>query len=1188
MSIRHSSSHSAVIFNSLQENFLLKDKRFSKFNDSNIPGKNLSNIPIAFLSKGVYNGYFNSLKNNSIYNNLNDKMQQEDILREKLDSNYNKNFSKKKLNINFSNNILKKNNEYESNIKKNTTTNFYSNFINNSNLKDTSNNLQKIHRNSSSLEKNLSTNNLHNTKSNFYNEKSNQFFHARSNSHFFNSSKLCDNTSVKIANGALKIKNKNILGNTFTNLSIFKNSKKNEIENLKLNAKKNYNNSDLISSEPINLTNSGIDIENINLNNNKENSLVDLNSTLLIDNNVLNGNKTLKDLNCMQTYVIHPNLILKIKKKRRKSDETSNDINNYSNSEKSIGKKNEQIFSNELLNKSKEEVIINIEAIRAENESNQDDREANKNYQAEKVDEINEDKESKNNNNNNNKLLNNNKLIKNHRLLNNFKTTAYKLMSSEDESNKQHLSVDDSIEPLNANNNNVNNNKNKSKNEKNLIINKKKLDIHISNNMIYNNDITMNSSQENLYKEKDKSTNNKEKNNSCITSNSGKKTSNLSKEVSKIENVIFYNSINNSKTNINSNNMNNANSTYYSSTKYDKDSDYFSKEIFNSNPKTYTYYENTPMKKINLNLKYKNSNLRDAFTDTKFMDLNSSINDIPIENKNGNFTILDSKTNSMLKISTILRKDILIQDLLNRKYNKTNSFNILSNNNRKILDQNNNKYEKPFQNNIKKGVNNVLNEVYLNIPFQNKQKDSIYNPSELNRSLSNFRDIDKSSNITQLKDFDNFANSEKIKINKSSISIEKLDNEEKGLDNVNKNDNSSNSDKIQKNTLNFVYTKTKNNIINTFNNNGNMIKNNYYNNLGSSTNTKYNAHLHNKDYQISIIEEKETSKFVDNDSDHFDNEKEGENLDNTVSNKRNFSRGKSISIEFNEIRSNPFNNVNTNMIELNNNCKSKFKNRNNINLNSNLIICNNTKLEENADFTRTQRKKKVITELNFNHTEGKEEPDNLSKESLKQEKEIIRDNTKIIELLKKDTNIRKNDISIKLKDSNNIIIDSRKDISNIFKNSGNFILNNNTNLTSKNINKSINNDMNIAIKSQNQINTFEKNINELNFRKDNQCKSNLPIDIGKTSEVESTNTLSSGSSTNKSANQIIKQKINNLNIPFKKEEIYDTLSKANNCDDNFLNNFNNDFIKKSLAKNKSNGSSDNLPNIKKTVFCYMK
>ena len=131
------------------------------------------------------------------------------------------------------------------------------------------------------------------------------------------------------------------------------------------------------------------------------------------------------------------------------------------------------------------------------------------------------------------------------------------------------------------------------------------------------------------------------------------------------------------------------------------------------------YAETLPMKQVNLNLKSnlkKNSNLCDVGTETKL-----NFNDINFQNRNEenktncHYNIFNSKNNSILKVQTIMKKDILIEDLLNRKYIKTNSFDILRNNNSKILADNNNiLYNKGIKKKLK--LKNSKNDVYLNIP----------------------------------------------------------------------------------------------------------------------------------------------------------------------------------------------------------------------------------------------------------------------------------------------------------------------------------------------------------------------------------------------------------------------------------------------------------------------------------------
>ena len=63
MSIPNSSSNSAFnLIPNTEENNIFSDKRFLKYKNAIIPGKSINGIPTTFLSKGMYNVYFNNNK----------------------------------------------------------------------------------------------------------------------------------------------------------------------------------------------------------------------------------------------------------------------------------------------------------------------------------------------------------------------------------------------------------------------------------------------------------------------------------------------------------------------------------------------------------------------------------------------------------------------------------------------------------------------------------------------------------------------------------------------------------------------------------------------------------------------------------------------------------------------------------------------------------------------------------------------------------------------------------------------------------------------------------------------------------------------------------------------------------------------------------------------------------------------
>jgi len=1232
MSLRKNSSCSNLYFPLIGEENLINDKRFSKYNNAEIPGKNISRIPTTFLSKGMYNIYFNNVDKQYKHN----KIKRESFKQESLDL---KNIT----------NYIMRTNEEKSRMNYST---FYNgkntsrNFFNNQQYKFLNSDSQEKFRKTISIDRNFYTkkNSLEKCT-----EKIN--LHLKANSHNFTNGKFFENSNVKILSEPLKIKNKNVLGNHFSKLSLFKNSK-NFIN-------KKYDNIDIISKQFEKEEKVDQDLEQNNFQDNKESSIVDSIHNKNINNNNNNlTNETFRNLSNLDSYMIQPNLILTIKKKRKKANESSMEFFNFN--ERSDEKNLEATFTKEnIYNKTiDEEYKRNIQEMNLESNLNvfkiDDEITNNENQIKPEIIRSKKEKSLKNSEINHKNFINKNNIYcKNYRNANETKdvmnlseyknlyqieTEEYDSYNEKNNPNKISLKsfTHNTFSKTTSSDFKMNLKLNRNYNETDKLNN--------LNNSLNNNDSYINEIKENYYSKSTNKIIDDKKTQNLIKSYSNKSHSNIISA--------FLNNSDNKNGQYNLNFLsvnNNANKINYANCRLSKESEIY-QQNYNNNlttaqilSSTNNYYcEKTSVKHINLNLKYNKSNLRDAFTDTKISDPESIINDNSKDIKNGNYNILNSKTNSMLKISTILKKDIIIQDLLNRKYNKTNSYNILSNNNRKILAHNNIIYEKPILNNHKNGINNVLNEVYLNIPDQNKKRNSSFYGSELNNSTTNFNITNNSMNNTENKDPDNLIinktfnnlNSKSIEKTNDIIKLENLNSDNnansKSFISVNNNKRNENNNSLN----NIVYSKTNNlNILKKFNTNEKIFRNN--NNMNNPvgiiniTYPKFNGNFNAKDYHISITEEKETSKIFENETEDFENK---EKVNNSYSNRDNFSRGNVSIQDFHEIKSNSFNKIIEKKASF-----ASYEDKRRTSYNTNFHITNNANLNKHEENKKkenqTPKKFKSLNENINNFKDVKEKVFNYIKEEVKKDnnskitnKSNLQNNIIMIcnsnehlenELIFEQTNPKTNYYSKQNSNENNsslIIINNNNNL-NVnqkhystnknefkkesimnFKFSGNSITNNQAHLVGKNLgNQNVVNLNNLNKNSiNNETNNYfsnnnDKFIEDYILQKENFSKNRISTGNA------SVNSLDSVSSTNNAQYPIIKQKINTLDRiltnNFRQKYINDKFSREfneNNDHNMAFNNFNNTFIKKSLAENKSKSNDKFIHNRKTTVYTNIK
>lgn len=527
---------------------------------------------------------------------------------------------------------------------------------------------------------------------------------------------------------------------------------------------------------------------------------------------------------------------------------------------------------------------------------------------------------------------------------------------------------------------------------------------------------------------------------------------------------------------------NNMNYTNYSN----KNSRNFEFEINKKRKNSDIFYssQNTPNKKFNFSLKNQFDNLQNR--EKENIDKNLFIkginnSDVEILNKIKNYR----KINSKQKVLTILKKDILIQNLLNKKSsNKLTTVNVLPEDklgfsaDKNILN---------FKNNRR------LNEVFLNIPENSKSKE-------------NFSDLELN--------------------NKYSISNLILNCRPINVDTTNKLPNTSHN---QLNSAQNNLTKTP---------------------------KKMSGILYSKNFQASIVKKKRTSKFSSRE-------------------KNNINYSTSLNNEYDKISDKMEMSIST--IE-----DHIVNKRNSIKSSSNFSSNNNSAL----------KKSNII---NFQSTSKKSS-------NKKSSSKVLKDDRKFIPLrLNADLNLFNfnNKESIK---ANEILGQKEDNVE---------LINKISNISYIEIEKEYccynqPNDNEICTNKEMEMNVYdsvnqnqEKFNKQNNIEKENAQKLNEEVRIQKESSKKNSNFKKKTSSSNISATSISSISSNNVLYPMikKKKNTLDRIltTSLNKQDDKldikkkiFLNNFNNSFIKKSIAENRSRVTENNFQTLKKTVFTHIK